>query len=152
VAAHAPRDTHAEPLSFYDLQTTRPASPAGWNPRDHAPSSKIHLPDQAEINLLRDFEIKGEARDNIGSAKPALVPQDLSPQEKKTRKQRELARIKREMGMPAPEHHLTSDLYDPWATEYNSLVRKEKDRAEQLAEDALRARQAENTARRKRVN
>lgn len=110
---------------------------------------KIHFPSNREMSGLDQFRVTPRvderALQHIAPRREPLAA------ERTAKEQKELAKVKQDLGMPAPKAKLDAALYDPWEHEYDSVVRSEEAKANKLAQDALKARQAEQRARKKSV-
>jgi hypothetical protein len=110
---------------------------------------KIHFPSSQEMSGLDS--IRSRPQIDEGALQKAVPAREPSAADRAAKEQKELAKIKRDIGLPSPKAKLDGALYDPWANEYDSIVRSEEAKANKLAQEALKARQAEQRARRKSI-
>jgi hypothetical protein len=108
---------------------------------------KIQFPSSQEMIGLEGLRPKPPVDE--GALQKAVPVREPSAADRAAKEQKELAKIKRDIGLPAPKAKLDGALYDPWAREYDSVVRSEEAKANKLAQEALKARQDEQRARRK---
>jgi hypothetical protein len=110
---------------------------------------KIHFPSSQEMSGLESIRSRPQIEE--GALQKAVPAREPSAADRAAKEQKELAKIKRDIGLPSPKAKLDGALYDPWANEYDSIVRSEEAKANKLAQEALKARQAEQRARRKSI-
>lgn len=110
-------------------------SQADVNPRE-----TLRLPDPRQLQHL---ESGFRSTPGLEHTAKYLEPGLPAAEQAKKQPNDELGKIRQQIGMPAPKEKLDTKLFDPWAQEYDTLVRQEHDKKEQLAREAMRAREHE---------
>lgn len=124
-------------------QTNIRAPRESW--QDSTQKMKLRSPDSSELGRLDAIEFQ---KPTLEAFPDAATPKNpvLSAKEKMKREQKELMKIKKQIGMPQNEKAIKKDLYDPWANEYIQVLEAEKKQVEKIAREALQARIAEEKA------
>lgn len=92
---------------------------------------------------VSDFEGLEKFRDTPKTEQKLEAVQLPGPKkgEKASARKKEIEAIKKELGLPKPKVRLKSELYDPWAAEYENVVAREHKAVEREATRALKARE-----------
>lgn len=117
-------------------------------------NSTVLIPSQADVNprealrlpdprQLQHLESGFRSTPGLEHTAKYLEPGLPAAEQAKKQPNDELGKIRQQIGMPAPKEKLDTKLFDPWAQEYDTLVRQEHDKKEQLAREAMRAREDE---------
>lgn len=106
---------------------------------------ELHFPQSHELQELSRFDTKPIK----ASIAPVKAAESRTPAQEKKRDEKMLAKIKAELGVPAPREQLKDGLYDPWAEEYESIVSEEEERVAREARAALKARLKEELLRKR---
>lgn len=136
----APGDLEEDLRSINDRPA--PVTPLSVSRLD---TPELRFPQTQELQDIPRFDNKPIK----GIPAPAKPARKLTPEQKKQREEKMLAKIKTELGAPAPKEQLKDGLYDPWAEEYESIVSEEEERITREARAALKARQEEEKLRKK---
>ena len=143
--AHTP-----DALAALPLQGLAPDITGRKDPRDEQtrggpqPEVRLQLPQSAAFSDFATFRIKGHTG---GALDQSVEPTGPSAAERERKQQKELALIRKQINAPQSKSKLDSKLYDPWANEYDHIVKKEQTRADREAQAALRARMDEERRR-----